>query len=55
MMDAMFFNGWNGVTRTLVVGLLAYVALVGMLRLSEKRTLSKMNVFDLVVRWPMGK
>jgi uncharacterized membrane protein YcaP (DUF421 family) len=54
MMDAMFFNGWTGIVRTLVVGFLAYVVLVGMLRLSGKRTLSKMNAFDLVVTVALG-
>ena len=48
-MEAIFFSGWDGLLRTLVVGVLAYVVLVGFLRLSGKRTLSKMNAFDLVV------
>lgn len=49
-----FFNGWDGVLRTLVVGAAAYVALVVMLRVSGKRTLSKMNAFDLVVTVALG-
>jgi uncharacterized membrane protein YcaP (DUF421 family) len=31
----------------LVIGTLAYVALIAFLRVSGKRTLSKMNAFDL--------
>jgi uncharacterized membrane protein YcaP (DUF421 family) len=38
----------------LVVGPLAYVGLVTLLRVSGKRTLSKMNAFDLVVTVAMG-
>ena len=50
----MFFDGWQGLLRTLVVGVLAYAALVVFLRLSGKRTLSKMNAFDLVVTVALG-
>lgn len=50
----MFFNSWAAVGRTVVVGILAYVALVVLLRVSGKRTLSKMNAFDLVVTVALG-
>lgn len=40
--------------RTIVVGVAAYLALVAILRLSGKRTLSKMNAFDLVVTVALG-
>jgi uncharacterized membrane protein YcaP (DUF421 family) len=50
----MFFNDWEGVFRTLVVGPLAYVGLVLELRMSGKRTLSKMNAFDLIVTVALG-
>lgn len=50
----MFFNGWDTLLRTLVVGVLAYVALVVLLRVSGKRTLSKMNAFDLIVTVALG-
>lgn len=50
----MFFSGWESLFRTLVVGVLAYVALVAFLRLSGNRTLSKMNAFDLVVTVSLG-
>lgn len=50
----MFFNSWDAVWRTLVVGLFAYAALVLILRLSGKRTLSKMNAFDLIVTVALG-
>ncbi|WP_137176285.1 DUF421 domain-containing protein [Roseomonas sp. AR75] len=50
----MLFDDWAGIGRTLLVGVLAYVALVAMLRVSGKRTLSKMNAFDLVVTVALG-
>lgn len=50
----MFFDSWHGLLRVLVVGVLAYVALVVLLRIFGKRTLSKMNAFDLVVTVALG-
>ncbi len=50
----MFFDSWFGLLRVLVVGVLAYVALVLLLRVSGKRTLSKLNAFDLVVTVALG-
>ncbi|MBA3312109.1 MAG: DUF421 domain-containing protein [Planctomycetaceae bacterium] len=50
----MLFDGWLGLVRTLVVGTLAYVILIVALRTSGKRTLSKMNAFDLVVTVALG-
>lgn len=50
----MFFNGWDSLLRTLIVGVLAYVVLVVFLRVSGKRTLSKMNAFDLIVTVALG-
>ena len=44
----------DGLLRTIVVGLLAYVALIGTLRISGKRTLAKLNAFDLVVTVAFG-
>lgn len=50
----MFFDSWAGLARVLVVGVLAYGALVFLLRVSGNRTLSKMNAFDLVVTVALG-
>ena len=49
-----FFDSWFAMGRTAVVGVLAYLALVLLLRVSGKRTLSKMNAFDLVVTVALG-
>ena len=53
-MDHIFFNGWTGLQRTLIISVLAYIVLIGFLRISGKRTLSKMNAFDLVVTVALG-
>ncbi len=53
-MEPLFFSDWTVVGRTLVVGTLAYVAMVFLLRISGKRTLSKMNAFDLIVTVALG-
>ena len=50
----MFFDNWQGLLRVLVVGTASYVALVAMLRVAGKRTLSKLNAFDLVVTVALG-
>jgi uncharacterized membrane protein YcaP (DUF421 family) len=50
----MFFQGWGGIARTIVVGALAYVILIAALRGSGKRTLAKLNAFDLVVTVALG-
>lgn len=50
----MFFDGWFDLLRILVVGVCAYGGLVLLLRLTGKRTLSKMNAFDLVVTVALG-
>ncbi len=55
MIDAsMFFNNLAGLVRTALIGVLAYAVLVLMLRVSGKRTLSKMNAFDLFVTVALG-
>jgi len=50
----MLFDGWYDLGRILVVGICAYAGLVLFLRVTGKRTLSKMNAFDLVVTVSLG-
>ena len=50
----MFFDTWYEILRIGVVGTLAYAGLVLFLRTTGKRTLSKMNAFDLVVTVAFG-
>lgn len=50
----MFFDSWAGMGRVVIVGILAYIGVIVLLRLSGKRTLAKMNAFDLVVTVALG-
>lgn len=50
----MFFSSWSGIIRVVIIGILAYAALVLVLRISGNRTLSKMHAFDLVVTVALG-
>lgn len=50
----MFFDNWETIWRTILIGVLAYVILVFLLRLSGKRTLSKWNAFDFIVTIAFG-
>jgi uncharacterized membrane protein YcaP (DUF421 family) len=50
----VLFSTWADLLRVVLVGTLAYVALVAFVRVSGKRTLAKMNAFDLVVTVAMG-
>lgn len=50
----MWFDSWSDVLRVLLVGPASYALLVVVLRLSGKRTLAKLNAFDLVVTVALG-
>jgi uncharacterized membrane protein YcaP (DUF421 family) len=50
----MFFDTWFGLLRVLIVGTVSYATLIALLRVSGKRSLSKMNAFDLVVTVALG-
>jgi len=53
-LGSIFYNDWESVVRTLIIGVAAYVALIVGLRISGNRTLSKMNAFDFVVTIALG-
>lgn len=53
-MNKMFFDSWDSVLRTTVITVLAYIILIIFLRVSGKRTLSKMNSFDFIVTIALG-
>ena len=53
-MQHLFLDSWTGLQRMLIVSVLAYVVPVAFLRLSGKRTLSKMNALDPVVTVALG-
>jgi uncharacterized membrane protein YcaP (DUF421 family) len=50
----MVFASPHDLLRVIVVGICAYTALVILLRVTGKRTLSKMNAFDFVVTVALG-
>jgi uncharacterized membrane protein YcaP (DUF421 family) len=50
----VFFDSWASIGRVVIVGLAAYIGLVALLRVSGKRTLSKLNAFDFVVTVALG-
>ncbi|MCV7153355.1 DUF421 domain-containing protein [Mycolicibacterium pyrenivorans] len=50
----MWFDAWIDIVRVLLVGSAAYVTLIAVLRISGKRTLAKLNAFDLVVTVAVG-
>lgn len=50
----MFFDSWYDIFRICVVGTAAYAGIILCLRTTGKRTLSKMNAFDLVVTVAFG-
>lgn len=49
-----FFAGWEPILRIVVVGALAYIALVVLLRASGKRTLAQMSSFDFIITVALG-
>lgn len=50
----MWFDVFSDVARVVLVGSAAYVSLIVILRISGKRTLAKLNAFDLVVTVAVG-
>lgn len=50
----MWFDSWSDLLRVVLVGAAAYLTLVLVLRTSGKRTLAKLNAFDLVVTVALG-
>ncbi|MBN8202439.1 DUF421 domain-containing protein [Bacillus sp. NTK034] len=50
----MLFSSWQDLWRVLSIGAMSYIFLILFLRISGKRTLTKMNAFDLVVTVALG-
>ena len=53
-MNKIFFDSWESIFRTGIITVLAYIILLVMLRASGKRTLTKMNAFDMVITIALG-
>jgi uncharacterized membrane protein YcaP (DUF421 family) len=53
-LQEIFLGNPTYLVRVLIIGILAYAAIVIILRLSGKRTLSAMNAFDFIVTVALG-
>ncbi|CAN5438792.1 DUF421 domain-containing protein [soil metagenome] len=53
-MHNMFFDDWQSLLRAFILTILAYFTLIIFIRVSGKRTLSKMNAFDFLVTIALG-
>ncbi|WP_425408552.1 DUF421 domain-containing protein [Hyphococcus sp.] len=53
-MNDLFVADWSQVARTAIIGVTGYIGIVVLLRISGKRTLSKMNMFDFIVTIAFG-
>ncbi|WP_166830759.1 DUF421 domain-containing protein [Thalassoroseus pseudoceratinae] len=53
-MNDIFFDNWESLARTTVIGICGYVSLIILLRIAGNRTLTKMNAFDLIVTIALG-
>ncbi|MEO8109430.1 MAG: YetF domain-containing protein [Ginsengibacter sp.] len=53
-MHNMFFDDWESLLRAFISTVIAYITLVIFIRISGKRTLSKMNAFDFIVTVALG-
>lgn len=50
----MFFQGWNTIYQAIILSVLTYLAIIIILRLSGKRTLSSFNAFDFLISVTVG-
>jgi uncharacterized membrane protein YcaP (DUF421 family) len=53
-MEKILFDSWSSLIRTGVITVLAYILLIILLRVSGKRTLSKMSAYDFIVTIALG-
>ncbi|MBD3629954.1 YetF domain-containing protein [Cyclobacterium sp.] len=53
-MENIWFESWESLIRTICLTTMGYIAMVFLLRVSGKRTLSKMNAFDFIVTIALG-
>lgn len=54
MLETWLFDGWQGPLRVALMGVLSYGFLIFLLRMTGKRTLSKMNAFDFIITVASG-
>lgn len=51
---SVFFNSWESIFRVILTVLFAYPGLIVLLRLSGKRSLAKLNMFDFIITVALG-
>jgi uncharacterized membrane protein YcaP (DUF421 family) len=54
VISSAIFSGWEPIARVVLVGVLGYVAIVVIIRLTGKRTLASLNAFDFIVTVALG-
>lgn len=52
--DKLIFDGPDVIIRTVLIGLMAYVSVIIIIRASGKRSLSQLNAFDFIVTVAIG-
>lgn len=50
----MWFESWNSILGIALTGLTCFIGLIILLRISGKRTLTKMNAFDFIMTFTLG-
>ena len=50
----MWFDNWKDIGQIALTALVAYAALIAILRIAGKRSLAKLNIFDFVVTIALG-
>lgn len=53
-MEHLFFNSLEALLRIVIVGVISYIVLILLLRTAGKRTLSRMNAYDMVITMELG-
>jgi uncharacterized membrane protein YcaP (DUF421 family) len=53
-MENILFDSWESIFRTAFLTVMGYFSMIILLRVSGKRTLSKMNAFDFVITIALG-
>ncbi|MDO5717956.1 MAG: DUF421 domain-containing protein [Tissierellia bacterium] len=50
----MFFNNWDSIFKIVISAIFAYISFLILIRISGKRSLAKLNAFDLIVSIALG-
>ncbi|APT91849.1 membrane protein [Corynebacterium phocae] len=50
----MWFDSWFDLSRIVIIGILSYITIMVILRLTGKRTLSQLNAFDFIITVALG-